>query len=81
MHNKGVNRLSPQERQSVVAALVEGNSIRSTCRITGAAKGTVLRLLVEIGGMCDAYQDVHLRGLYCRRVQCDEVWAFCHGQG
>ncbi len=75
-----VNRLSPQERQQIVAALVEGNSVRSTCRMTGAAKGTVLRLLVEIGGACAEYQDAYLRGLYCRRVQCDEVWAFCHAK-
>lgn len=44
--------------------------------MTGVAKGTVLRLLAEIGAACADYQDAHLRGLYCRRVQCDEVWAF-----
>ena len=79
-YTKYVNKLSAQERQSVIVALVEGNSIRSTCRMTGVAKGTVLRLLVEIGKACDAYQDAHLNGLYCRRVQCDEVWTFCHAK-
>jgi IS1 family transposase len=44
--------------------------------MTGAAKGTVLRLLEEIGEACAAYQDVTLRNLFCRRVECDEVWAF-----
>ena len=42
----------------------------------GAAKGTALRLLGDIGRVCAAYQDVTLRSLACRRVQCDEVWAF-----
>jgi IS1 family transposase len=48
--------------------------------MTGAAKGTVLRLLEQIGGVCATYQDATLRNLYCRRVQCDEVWAFCHAK-
>ncbi len=61
-------------------ALVEGNSIRATCRMTGVAKSTILRLLVALGEACAAYQDRTLRGLYCRRVQCDEVWAFCHAK-
>lgn len=45
MYNIGMNRLSPERRAQVVKALVEGNSIRATCRMTGTAKGTVLRLL------------------------------------
>src|SRR5437773_4939885 len=48
--------------------------------MTGAAKGTVLHLLEQIGGVCAAYQDVTLRNLYCQRVQCDEVWAFCYAK-
>jgi len=64
----------------IVAALVEGNSIRATCRMTGAAKGTVLKLLGDLGAACLVYQDMHLRGLTCRRVQCDEVWAFCYAK-
>lgn len=75
-----MNRLSPQERERIIQALVEGNSIRATCRMTGVAKGTALKLLAEIGPVCDQYQDVTLRGLTCRRVQCDEVWAFCHAK-
>src|SRR2546428_87515 len=75
-----VNRLDRQERTRVITALVEGNSVRATCRMTGAAKGTVLHLLEQIGGVCAVYQDVTLRNLYCRRVQCDEVWAFCYAK-
>lgn len=60
-----------------MAALVEGNSIRATCRMTGVAKGTVLKLLVNLGQACDRYQRETLVNLKCRRIQCDEVWSFC----
>jgi IS1 family transposase len=75
-----MNRLSTAERVRVVAALVEGNSIRSTVRMTGAAKNTVAKLLVELGGACDRYQDGALRGLPCKRIQCDEIWSFIYAK-
>jgi len=71
-----MNKLSTEKRAQIVAALVEGNSIRSTCRMTGAAKGTVLKLLRDLGCACAEYQDRTLRGLRCRRLQCDELWGF-----
>ena len=75
-----MNRLSPAKRTQIIAALVEGNSIRATCRMTGAAKGTVIKLLRDIGQACIEYQDKNVRGLTSRRVQCDEIWAFCHAK-
>lgn len=75
-----MNRLSTSERAAIVRALVEGNSIRATCRITGAAKGTVTRLLVALGRACDTYQDRALRNLPCRKIQCDEIWAFSYAK-
>ncbi len=71
-----MNKLSNERRAQVVRALVEGNSIRATCRMTDTAKGTVLKLLADIGRACDAYQREHLRNLPCRRIQCDEIWCF-----
>lgn len=75
-----MNRLSKERQTAVVSALVEGASIRSTSRMTGISKTTILKLLADLGGVCAAYQDAHVRNLYCRRVQCDEVWAFCHAK-
>ena len=45
-----MNRLTGDKRKAVVAALIEGCSVRSVCRMTGVAKGTVLKLLADIGG-------------------------------
>lgn len=71
-----MNRLTTAKRVAVVAALVEGNSIRSTVRMTGVAKNTIAKLLVELGEACARYQDETLRNLSCRRLQCDEIWSF-----
>jgi hypothetical protein len=48
--------------------------------MTGVAKGTVLRLLADVGRACAEYQDRTLRNLSCRRLQCDEIWAFCYAK-
>lgn len=61
----------------MVASLVEGNSIRATVRMTGVAKKTVLKLLVDLGRACREYQDKVFTNLPCRIIQCDEIWSFC----
>ncbi len=72
-----INRLPVERRAQVVNALIEGNSVRSTVRLTGVAKGTILKLLAEVGAACAKYQHDRLRNLTCRRIQCDEIWSFC----
>src|SRR5258708_40081750 len=75
-----MNRLNGKERAEILASLVEGNSIRATCRMTGAAKGMVIKLLEDVGVVCRAYHDKHVRGLQSKRVQCDEIWSFCYSK-
>lgn len=75
-----MNRLSTADRVRVVSALVEGCSIRATCRMTGVAKNTVVKLLVELGAACEAFHDQHVRGVKAKRVQADEVWSFCYAK-
>jgi IS1 family transposase len=75
-----MNKLSLEKRAQIVSALVEGNSIRSTCRITDTAKGTVTRLLGDVGKACIQYQDEHLRNLTCKKIQCDEIWGFVYAK-
>lgn len=71
-----MNRLSHEQRCRVINCLIEGCSIRSTVRMTGVAKKTVMRLLVEAGEVAASYQDKAFRKLSCRRLQLDELWAF-----
>lgn len=70
------NRLSTARRVQILSCLVEGNSILSTCRMTGAAKNTVLKLLRDAGKVCAEYQSKTLVNLPCKLIQCDEIWAF-----
>jgi hypothetical protein len=75
-----MNRLDTKKRAQILACLVEGNSIRATVRMTGAAKNTVVRLLADVGSACAAYQDRTLRNLPCKRIQCDEIWSFVYAK-
>jgi IS1 family transposase len=75
-----MNRLALDRRSQVVMALVEGTSINATCRMTGVAKHTVLKLLKDMGCVCAAYHDAHVRNLRVRRIQADEIWAFVYGK-
>lgn len=75
-HNRSMNRLDSKTRTAVISALVEGCSIRSTVRMAGVSKKTVMRLLVEAGAMASKFQDQMFRNLTCKRIQVDEMWAF-----
>src|SRR6266542_2884047 len=75
-----MNQLDTATRVRIVACLVEGNSIRATCRMTGVAKGTVLKLLADLGRACADYMDRTLVNLPCKKIQCDEVWSFCYAK-
>ncbi len=48
--------------------------------MTGVARNTVTKLLVDMGVVCSVHQDRMMRDLPCERVQCDEIWAFCYSK-
>jgi IS1 family transposase len=75
-----MNKLDITRRTQVIAALVEGNSIRATSRMTGVAKNTVIKLLEDVGAACANYQDEAFRNLSCVRLECDEIWSFCYAK-
>lgn len=75
-----MNRLNQQRQTQIVKSLVEGNSIRSTARITGTAINTVVKLLIDLGSTCLDYQDTIMNDLPLKRLQCDEIWSFVYAK-
>ena len=75
-----MNQISNDTRKRIVLALIDGVGVNATCRMTGAAKNTVLKLLADLGDACAAYHDKHVRNVKARRVQCDEIWSFVYAK-
>ncbi len=75
-----MNRMDPKRQAAIIAALVEGVGIRSTCRMTGASKGAVIKLITDLGPICAAYMDQAFHDLPCKNLEVDEIWAFCHSK-
>jgi IS1 family transposase len=71
-----MNRLNLVRRTQIISCLVEGNSIRSTERMTDTHRDTVMRLMGEVGAGCKGLMDTEMRDLPCRRLQVDEIWAY-----
>lgn len=54
--------------------------MRSISRVADVSINTVTKMLVDAGKACSAYHDEYVRGLNCKRIQCDEIWAFCYAK-
>ncbi len=75
-----MNQLPTETRARILSCLVEGVSLRATSRLCGVAINTVVKLQVEAGEACAAFQDKAFRNLKCRRLECDEIWSFCYAK-
>lgn len=75
-----MKRLDTEARVRIIAALVDGCSVRSVSRMIGVSKNTILKLLSDIGPVCEEYHDRHVRGLLSERIECDEIWGFCYAK-
>jgi IS1 family transposase len=71
-----MNRLSLAARTQIINCLVEGNSIRSTERMTNTHRDTIMRLAVEVGQGCERIMGEKMRNLPCQRIQVDEIWSY-----
>jgi IS1 family transposase len=58
--------------------LLEGNSIRSTERITGMDRNTIMSLIVKAGDRCKTLMISKIVNLPVKDVQADEIWGFCY---
>jgi IS1 family transposase/lambda repressor-like predicted transcriptional regulator len=77
---RGMNKLPSAKRAQILSMLCEGSSMRSVSRIADVSINTVSKLLAEAGEACIAFHDETVRGVKAKRVQCDEIWAFCYAK-
>src|SRR5262245_32361250 len=71
----GRMRLSIEKATLCVSLLTEGSSIRSAERVSGVHRDTICRLLVVVGGKCEALLGRLVRSVPVKDVQCDELWS------
>jgi transposase-like protein/IS1 family transposase len=66
----------PEVAELVVKCLVEGCSIRTTERLTGVNRNTIMRLLLIASEHCARMMRHKLENLAVERIQCDELHCF-----
>lgn len=72
----GKMRIKFEKALLCIQLLLEGNSIRSTQRITGLEKRTILNLLVLAGEKAEAIINQHMRRVTVKELQFDEIWTY-----
>lgn len=72
----GAMRIPEAKAVLALQLLVEGSSVRTTERITGLHRDTILRLLVHAGEKCAALMGRLIVNVPVKQVQCDEIWGY-----
>lgn len=75
-----MNKLPIEKRVQIINLLVEGTSLRATSRIADVSINTVTKLLVDVGRACEKFHNETVKQIKAKRVQCDEIWAFCYAK-
>ena len=71
-----MNTLSLQKQTEIVAALTEGCGIRTTERLTGTNRNTIMSLSLRVGAGCARLHDRLMRDLQVGALELDEQWDF-----
>jgi IS1 family transposase len=71
-----MNTLQQDKKITILNAMIEGNSIRSTERMTGVHRDTIMRLATRTGEQCRDFLDMRIRNIRAERVQADEIWTY-----
>jgi len=72
-----MNVLSIEKQTLVLAMLVEGMSLRSISRVIGINVNTIMRISNDMGEAARWHHGA-IEKLQCKRIQVDELWAFCN---
>jgi IS1 family transposase len=75
-----MNKLPHAKRTQILAMLCEGSSMRSISRVADVSINTVTKALVDAGEACLALHDETVRNVTAKRIECDEIWSFCHAK-
>ena len=75
-----MNTLPHAKRAQILSMLCEGSSMRSISRVVDVSINTVTKLLEDAGGACLDLHDDTVRNVKASRIQCDEIWSFCHAK-
>jgi transposase-like protein/IS1 family transposase len=68
--------LSEEKLLLALQLLLEGNSIRSTMRVTGVDGNTIMKALVLTGERCEKLMGRLIVNIPAKDVQCDEIWGY-----
>jgi IS1 family transposase len=75
-----MNKLPLEKRVQILSMLCEGSSMRGIARVAGVSINTVVKLLIDAGNVCEDFHNARVREVHAKRVQCDEIWAFCYAK-
>ncbi len=77
-HKRTLGTMYTSEEKAILATrlLLEGNSIRSTERITELDRTTIAKMLVIAGTRCEKLLADTIQNLQVRDVEADEIWGF-----
>lgn len=71
------NVLSHENRLRVLAALLDGNSVRATSRMSGVHQDTISRFALAAGQGAQHIHNRLARDMQCSLVEMDEIWTYC----
>ncbi len=71
-----MNTLSVEQKAMILSLLSEGNSLRTISRVSGVARNTISKLLLESGEKARDLLDHEMVGLKVSYLQVDEIWTF-----
>lgn len=78
-HERVLGNMSTPQASVMLALqlLIEGNSIRSTMRVTGLDQNTIMKALVLAGEKCEQVMAKRIVNVPVKDVELDEIWGFC----
>lgn len=75
-HTLGEMYISEDKMILAIKLLLEGNSIRSTMRITGVDGNTIMKAMVLAGERCEKIMARLIVNVPVKDVQADEIWGY-----